>query len=193
MKREISKKIKSISDSIGSSAAAAESERIITVLEREYDAKIRAGMSELDAYRSVLQNVGEIEALLKSMPKTEDEISREMRLRSEKSFWKALRTISSIIWILAVIAFFALRGLTDGLPTWLVFIYAAVLQNVVSMVKRYNSGKSLKKTLRGGLSAILWLLCVIVFFLIRRFVGSAWLIFLIGVIAQMIINAMTKE
>ncbi len=193
MKREISRKIKAISDEIGTAAAEDEAERIIEDLETEYDARIAAGMSELDAYRDILANVSEIEELLRSLPKTNAESASASRKADFKSLKKQLDTISTVMWLLAVIGFFMLNKIASAFYPWLIFLYGAILQVIINMVKKYNSGKTLRRTVRGGLSTILWLLCVILFFVLGNFMGSAWLIFLVGAIVQVIINATMKE
>ncbi len=193
MKREISRKIKAISDEIGTVAAAAEAERIIEDLENEYDARIANGMSELDAYRDILVNIREIEALLRSMPKTDAESSSASRKADMKKLSKQLGTISSVMWLITVAAYILLSFKTgDWHISWLIFLYTSILQTILDMIKAYNSGK----TLKNGLSSILWLVCVIVYFLISFSSGAwalTWLIFIAGAIVQVIIDAAAKK
>jgi len=64
MKRELHRKIESICNEIGTSAASAACEDIVHDLESEYDKRVSVGMSELDAYRDVLKNIDYVTLLL---------------------------------------------------------------------------------------------------------------------------------
>ena len=81
MKKEIEKKIKTISDSVGTAAAEEMRREMTEDLKDEFDKRVDAGMSELDAYRDVLKNVDEIKKLFESLPVTDEEIKE----RSEKN------------------------------------------------------------------------------------------------------------
>ena len=197
MKKEIRRKIESISNEIGSAAAAAEAERIIEDLENEYEKNLSEGMSELDAYREILINVNAIEALLRNMPKTDAEVKRDERKKNAAKLKKKLDKVSSVLWLATVLIYF-LFSFTVGYwhLSWLIFLYATIGQIIIGMVQNYNSGKSLKHTLRDGLSGILWLGTVIVYFLFSFTVGYwhlTWLIFIVATIVQIILTSITNE
>lgn len=197
MRKEIYKTIKSLCDEIGTEAAYSQAEKITSDLEREYDERVKAGMSELDAYRDVLRGIEKIEEMLKSMPKTDDEAARENRKADLKRLKRTLGSISSWMWIITVIVY-VLFSFKFGYwhLSWLIFLYSSILQNIINMVSKYNSGKSLRRTLKSGLSSILWLLTVILYFLISFTLGGwnvTWVIFLIGTLIQKIINSATQE
>ena len=69
MKDELNKKIRELCNSAGSSAACAMAPVLTEDLDRKYDERVAAGMSELDAYRDVLRSVDRIEAMLRALPK----------------------------------------------------------------------------------------------------------------------------
>ena len=197
MKKEIRRKIKTISDGIGSAAAKEEAERLILDLEAEYDKNVSSGMSELDAYRKVLINVEAIEDLLRNMPRTDAEIERDDAKKRSLALQERLHKISTVMWLSTVVLYF-LFSLTFGYwhLSWLIFLYAAIGQITIGMVQHYNSGTSLKKTVRDGLTAILWLSTVIAYFIISFTFGHwhlTWLIFILALIVQIILPSFTKE
>lgn len=197
MKKEIRRKIEAISDKVGTLAAEAEAERIIEDLESEYDSKVASGQSELEAYRSILVNVQAIEELLRSMPQTEEEISREERRASRKAGMKALDTVSTVMWLVTVIAYFIVSfAFSNWHVSWLIFIYASIVQAIIDMVKQYNKGKKLRAVLHDGLTAIFWMAVVIVYFIVSFALSNwhiSWLIFVAATIVQVIIDAITKK
>ena len=77
MKEELNKKIRALCDEAGSASAAAMAPRLITDLDKEYDKRVSAGMSELDAYRDILRSVDRIEAMLRALPRDNKESPRE--------------------------------------------------------------------------------------------------------------------
>lgn len=192
MKRELHRKIESICNEIGTSAASAACEDIVHDLESEYDKRVSVGMSELDAYRDVLKNIDEIKKKLDSLPKTDAETAEKAAKESLKNLKNILGKVSTIMWLSIVILFFY-ASFTSGNwhISWLIFLWGSICQNVLDMVINYNKGKPLKKVLRSGLSSILWLLTVIAYFLISFASGAwatTWLIFIFGAILQTVLG-----
>lgn len=197
MKKEIEKKIKELCDEAGSAAAAELCSDLTEDIERAYDERIAAGMSELDAYRDVLRNVDDIKKMLDSMPLTEDEERGRRTKDNRKSNEKLLDKISSSLWLIVVIIYL-LFSLTFGgwQLTWLIFLVGAIGQNFFDMVKKYNRGMPLKKVLRKGISAIMWLSIVILYFLLSfatRSWGITWIIFIFGALLENVINIFCKD
>ena len=192
MKRELHRKIESICNEIGTSAASAACEDIVHDLESEYDKRVSVGMSELDAYRDVLKNIDEIKKKLDALPKTDAEIAEKAAKESLKNLKNILGKVSTIMWLSIVILFFY-ASFTNGNwhISWLIFLWGSICQKVFDMVINYNKGKPLKKVLRSGLSSILWLLTVIAYFLISFASGAwatTWLIFIFGAILQTVLG-----
>ncbi|MBE6542080.1 MAG: hypothetical protein E7672_06495 [Ruminococcaceae bacterium] len=197
MKREIEKKIKSISDGIGTAAAEEMRQELTEDLVEEFDKRVDAGMSELDAYRDVLKNVDEIKKLFESLPVTEEEEAAKERKKSSANLNKILSRISSCCWLLVVIVYFWF-SFTYGMwhLTWLIFIWGSIGQTFLDMIKSYNRGKALKKVLKSGLSKILWQMAVIVFFVVSFAMSiwnTSWLIFIATAIVQIILNAVLDD
>lgn len=190
MKQELERKIKSVCQKAGSSAAAAKYSELAEKLGKEYDQRVAAGMSELDAYRDVLKNIDEIEAILRAMPKTEEDFARDQAKARGKKMSKLLGTASSVLWLAAVLLFFVLNRTFRVGISLLVFPWAAMGQTFLDMTGKILKGKPTRKVLREGLSGILWLGAVIVFFLFRwYFFWDGWLVFVAAAIVQVILSA----
>ncbi len=192
MKREIRKKINSISAEANSAAAEEAAVGIIEDLEHGYDERVQAGMSELDAYRDVLKNVDAIKELLESMPRTEDE-ERGRKHKNDRAYnEKVIDKICSALWLLVVVVYLGFSITHGGWHlTWLIFLWGAIGQSIMNMVKKYNRGTPLKKVLRKGISAILWLSIVIIYFGFSIVFGQwaiSWIIFIVGALIEKVID-----
>lgn len=202
MKKELNRKIKKLCDSAGSSAAAGKYEELAAQMDAEYDARVRAGMSELDAYRDVLRDIDRIQELLDSLPKDEepeDDYAEEIRNRQSSFKWlsKNLSRVSGCMWIATAILYL-LFSITYGgwHVSWLIFLWTTIGQIVLGMVKKVNRNVPLKKVLKGGLSGILWVGLTIAYFLFSFLYGHwavSWLIFPSGAILQIILNSFFSD
>lgn len=197
MKNELNRKIRKLCDSAGSAAAAAKYDELTKQMNADYDARIKAGMSEIDAYRDVLRDVDKIQELLNSLPKTEEDDERISLQKSYKWLSKNLSRISGCMWIATAIVYLLFSMTYGGWGiTWLIFLWTTIGQIVLNMVKKYNRGVKLKKVLKGGLSGILWIAVTILYFLFSMIVGYwhlSWLIFPFTVILQIILNALFSD
>lgn len=197
MKKEIERKIKELCKEAGSAAAAEMCGELTEDIENAYDERVKAGMSELDAYRDVLKNIDEIKAMLDSLPKTDDEIRGEQKKKERKHNEKLMDNICSALWLLVVIAYILGSFITGAWKiTWLIFLWGAVGQNLMDMVKKYNRGEPLKKVLRKGLSGVMWLFIVMIYFFISIMMGGwfiTWVIFIFGALIEKILDIFLKE
>ena len=197
MKNELNRKIRKLCDSAGSAAAAAKYDELSKQMNADYDARIKAGMSEIDAYRDVLRDVDKIQELLNSLSKTEEDDERISLQKSYKWLSKNLSRISGCMWIATAIVYLLFSMTYGGWEiTWLIFLWTTIGQIVLNMVKKYNRGVKLKKVLKGGLSGILWVAVTILYFLFSMIVGYwhlSWLIFPFTVILQIILNALFSD
>ena len=192
MDREIKRTVKKLCDEVGSAAAAAACDDLTEDIEKAYNERVKAGMSELDAYRDVLKNVDEIKKMLDSLPITEDEQRGRQNRDSYKDNAKVIDKISSALWLLVVLVYLAFSLRFGGWRyTWLIFLWGSIGQTLMNMVKKYNRGTPLKKVLRGGISNMMWLAIVIAYFFISFVFGGwsyTWLIFIFGAFAGKIID-----
>ena len=221
MKDELNKKIRELCDEAGSASAAAMAPRLITDLDGEYDKRVRAGMSELDAYRDVLRSVDRIRAMLSALPKdegserasrsagfpesgaedTEDGWDPEEDFSRRAAGMKKLKfyveKASSLLWVGTTLVYFLWSLAFGGWRyTWLIFLWAAAGQVVLSAAEDYNKRLNLKKTLLDTFSGCLWIEAVIFFFLAGFGLGLwrfSWLIFLAATIAQILLSAVLGD
>ncbi len=196
MKNELNKKIKEICDSVGTPAAKQMAEDLTENLDRQFDRRVAAGMSELDAFRDVLRNVDQIEQMLKDLPSDEgNEIAEKAERPKKLEFY--LSKISAVMWLGTTLLFLALgMGLHLWKTAWLVFIWSAIGEILLDMTKNINRGKNEKKVIREGLSGILWLSTTILFFLLG-FYGhlwsTAWLVFIAAAIVQILLGTFLND
>ncbi len=188
MDREIKRKIDEICNEVGSAAADEASQEIIEELLKGYGERVKAGMSELNAYRDVLKNIESIEEMLDSLTRTEDEQRKKRQKANYKNNAATVDKLSRLWWSLVLLAFAALLSVGVGM-SWLMFLWGAIGQTFFGMIKQYNKGKALKKVLKSGLSKVLWLAVLILFFCIVAIYDVGSLIpFAIGVVLQVIVN-----
>lgn len=197
MKRELDRTVKQLCREAGSAAAAAKEDELKSSLEEQYEQRIRAGMSELDAYRDVLKNVDQIRAMLLSLPKSEAEEEQRKSEEDRKRSEKILDKISSCLWIGTLIAYFLISfGTGLWAYTWLIFLWSSIGQNILDMVKKLGRGKPKKKVLRSGLSSILWIGVVILYFIVSFGSGLwylTWLLFPAATLVQILMGLFLGE
>ena len=190
MKKELNKKIIEICEEAGTSAAAAKCGEIMDELDRDYDSRIAAGMTELDAYREVMKRIDEIKSLVDSLPDDEpSEDEKKDRAKGLKTLEKLLDKTSTVMWLATVLLYFFISfGSMKWHITWVIFLLSSAAQVLLDMIKDLNTGKkSRKKVIRDGASAILWLLTVVLYFIISFASGKwalTWLIFVVAAIVQ---------
>lgn len=203
MKKELDKKIKQICDEVGGAAAEAKLDDVTKIMNDQYDKIIESGKSELDAYRAILSDTEKIREMFNSIPKSEQK--RKAQGEREKSEVKKknkkekgiLDTIETSMWLLIVIFYF-LFSMRFGHwnLSWLVFLWGSIGSVLIGMVKKYNRGESLRRTMKKGISKIMWLYIVIIYFAGSFIFGGwavSWVIFLVGALAEIILNAIFRD
>jgi len=178
-------------------------EELLATLNKRYDDLIAAGKSEDEAFALVVSGIEDIDSLLIDVAGPEGDIpleagekksrrrgflNKEYRktydtfvenqkaiLSSDKKRRKLRGALSSSLWMLIVMLYFALSFFTGSWHlTWLIFIFGACLQQIIGMMFS-KPGK--RKRFKHG---ILWTTSVIVYFLFsfttNRWAWS-WLIF----------------
>lgn len=216
MKDELNRKIKELCDEAGSASAAAMAPRLVSDLDAEYDKRVTAGMSELDAYRDVLRSVDRIRAMLRALPQdapreekqtrtaaseTDDDwdpladFSERMAGRKTLEFY--IEKASALLWVGTSLVYFLWSLAFGGWHyTWLIFLWATLGQIVLSAAEEYNRHLNLRKTMHSTLSGCLWVGAVIAFFLagfglhLWRF---SWLVFLAATVVQILLGAFLDD
>ena len=197
MKNELNKKIKELCDSAGTEAARAMAYELTVDLDRKFDDRVAAGMSELDAYRDVLKNVDKIEEMLRAIPVSDAEIAMRNHREAAQNLDFYLGRTSAVMWVSTVIAFFLVGSTTSqwGLAL-LAFLWTTIGQILLGMVKRYNRSRRLMRAMRHGFSAILWVGSVMLYFLIGAGAGiwgSTLLLFPFAAIAQILLSTFLAD
>ena len=212
MKDELNKKIQELCDDAGSASAAAMAPRLITDLDREYDRRVEAGMSELDAYRDILRSVDRIEAMLRALPKDTEESPREeaaprsaprtaawdpvddynSRAAGRKTLNFYLDKASALLWVGTTLLYF-LWSLTFGgwRYTWLIFLWATLGQIILSEAGDYNKHLNIRKSMLSAMSGCLWVGATILFFMAGFGLGLwrySWLVFLAATAVQILLG-----
>lgn len=194
MKKELKKKIEAMCAEIGPAAAAANVDELMEKLEEKFDQRVEEGKSELEAYRELLTDVDAIKEMLASMPKKDNDAEEERRER-ERNGRRANALMDSFepaMWILIVIAYFALSFLTGKWHlTWLIFLMGANGSILFDMVRKHNRGKPLNEVIDREFSGLMWITITILYFLYSFTVGGwawaySWMIFLVGALIEVL-------
>ena len=197
MKNELNKKIQEICDSLGTDAARAMEPKLIENLDKQFDERVAAGMSEIDAYRDVLKNTDRIKEILREYQVSEAELAVKNHKEAAENLDFYLRRTSAVMWVATVMGFFLIGSTTDewGLAL-LSFLWTTIGQIILSMVSRYNHTMNLKKAMRRGFSGILWVGVTMLYFLIGD-VADIWsgtlLLFPCAVIVQILLNTFLSD
>ncbi len=205
MKKELKKKIESMCAELGTAAAAENVDELIEKLDEKFDQRVSEGKSELEAYRELLSDVDAIKAMLASMPGKDDEAEqadeeeeRRERERNGRRMNALMGSFESAMWILIVIAYFALSFLTGKWHlTWLIFLMGANGSILFDMVRKYNRGKPLDKVIDGEFSGLMWVTITIIYFLYSFTAGGwawaySWMIFLVGALIEVLRDGIRK-
>ena len=178
MKDELEKKIRSICDEAGATARADE---MVETFGHQYDARIRAGMSEIDAYRDVLRNLDRIQQAARVIRDTDEEIALRVHREACENLKFYLNKTSQGLWILTFIAFMILCLRGSARYAWILFPWTACGQLILQTVEDYNKKMRTRQSLFGGLSGLLWVGTATLFFvsLLIFHVSAryAWLLF----------------
>lgn len=195
-------------------------DEILINLEERYDDCINAGMTPQRAYAAVIGTMGDVTSLIEQVSGTGfheeglfEKKSPRGRLFKKYAYifrednLKIIRnTAITVMWLLIVVLYFLISFSTyDWEYSWLVFIVGAGLNVAISMISSVvritRGGDSseirvkLLKRIRGGASALLWLVTVFFFFVFSFSCGyddPTWLIFILAAAVQVIMNAVFK-
>ena len=195
MKKELNKKIIEICEEAGTAAAAQKCGEIMDELDREYDARIESGMTQIEAYRDVLGRLDEIKKLVESLPAEESEEEEADRRQGHKTLKRIIDKVESIMWVASAPLYLLMSFSTHKWKyTWLMFLVFALVQVILDTVVDSNDGKKdRRKVINGGKSAILWIFTTLLYFIIsfatHRW-AITWIIFIGAVIVQI---AMDKK
>lgn len=123
---------------------------------------------------------------------TEDHTETEIKKKTVSKITKRNRRIitmlsASVAWLVATLLFVILniRSLGGSFPTWLLFVYAVPVSSIVLLV--FNSIWGRPRANYVIITVLVWSLLASIFLSLFRFIPEIWLVFILGVPAQIII------
>lgn len=198
MKKELNKKIISLCEEAGTSAAAQICGDLMDKLDREYDDHISGGKTELEAYREVSKRLDEIKQIVDSLPEDEEKETEEERLDRMAGF-RTLKRItgkmSTVLWLSTVPVYLLYSMYTGRWATsWLIFLLATISEILINSVVDWNNErKDHRKTARGVASSVLWLLTAVLYFVISFATGKWAITWMISILAAIIQQFFSKN
>ncbi len=127
-----------------------------------------------------------VDYLLRADHPSEVEAKREYTKRQRRNHTIIAALSAMMVWLIATFIFFSVDLAVVGKPVWLVFLYSVPITLVVLLVFNSIWGNRRRNFLL--ISALVWtfLLCVYLSALVL-FSANIWLVFTVGVPAQIII------
>ncbi len=186
-------------------------ELLANLIER-YNDLVESGVSEEDAYKNAIDNIGDVSELIRNLK--ENDIlnysqSEENRKKSALVlsisvalyFLGALALIYSSFFGLVLYGFLIMLGICAVATCLLVYHYASRPKykkyddTMVEEFKEWSSETKHYKGIRGAVSATLWTLITLVYLVISFATMSwyiTWIIFIVGVCLESIITLIFK-
>lgn len=181
---------------VQSAEAAAAYEEESAKIAAAYDSMVAQGMTELEAYRALLQDIEAMKLLLASMPPSETIRAGQEKAekRKNKKLRKLVGGMQAVLWLLTPIWYFLSSFITGNWHlTWLIFLGSAAGSILLDMIVKVNEGKPLGKC--GGWHGIFWLALVMFYFWFSFHFGGwalTWLLFPAGAMAEVLWKTLSK-
>ena len=202
------------SETIPTKKAVELKEEMIQNLEDRYKELISEGKTEEAAYNIAIAGIGDVSGLLEELGKSEN-ATAWMAVEHEKARHKSamLTSIAVMLYILSTLPLIILSLLgsrlsaTIGIPLLFLSVAAATgiliynsmtkprleggSETMVEEFRQWQSGAHQRKSLRAALSSVLWPIITILYFVISFSSGAwhiSWIIFILGVAIEAIIN-----
>lgn len=188
-------------------------EELFANLIERYNDLVSSGMTEDESYKNVISNIGDVSELTRNLK--ENDVMDFAKVAEDRKKSALMTTIAVSIYFvgfLLFMGFIMFTGLYE-IGTMILFIFAAagtilLVYNaaskpkyqkyddtVVENFKEWNSNHDKMKGLRGAISATLWTLIVILYFLVSFMTMAwyiTWIIFLIGACIESVISIIFK-
>lgn len=189
MREQLRKEIvKRTGEYVQSAAAAAAYEEESAKITASYDKMVAEGMSELEAYRALLEDIDAMKLVLAAIPVSEE--MQKKKERQEKKRNRKLRklvgSMQAVLWLLTLVWYFLSSFITgDWHLTWLVFLGSAAGSTLLDIVVKYNEGTPLRKC--SGWHGVFWLSLIMFYFWFSFTFGGwalTWLLFPLGAVVE---------
>jgi len=199
MKKQLQNKIRKLADEFTDAAAVQAIQESEAELEAEFDTLVKAGKTELDAYRQVLQDVEKMRSILEKMPKTESEQQSETEKKTNDAWKQKISSMHAsmegILWLATVMLYFIISfRFGHWHLTWLLFLSASMGSILMNMAAEHLKGRSFSKQTKKW-HGLLWLAITEAYFLISFLFGHwhlTWLLFIGGALAELLIRVIQK-
>jgi hypothetical protein len=186
-------------------------EELIVNLEEKYNDLVKADIDENKAYNEVISSIGDIDELIADFKEPHATINRDL-IRRKNALIVSICVGLYILCLISVIvlssmgmpdyiiasSFFSIAGISTCILIYhfmSVPKYKKVDDTLVEEFKEWKQQKTKTNELKKGITSILWTLIVVIYIIIS-FTFSAfyisWVIFLIGVVIQNIIELVFK-
>ncbi len=188
-------------------------EELLINMNEKYEDLISKGISEPEAYKQVIQGIGDVDELISQIQNDPlDEYKMQIQRKKTSlvvSVSVALYILSLMVLILAeeffgaedyisVLLFFGIATI----PTCLLIYhfmsrpkYKRKQDTIVEEFKEWKSYDQRRKSIVGGLTSILWTLTLCLYFIISFYFNSwavSWIIFLIALVVNEIIHLCSR-
>ncbi len=185
-------------------------EELFTNLIERYNDLVASGVSEEDAYKNAVANIGDVSELINNLK--ENDILNNLSHEDARKKTALVLTLSVGLYFLAflipmiimflsnldpVAAFFMMIGIA-AIPTCLLVYHYTSLpryhkhdESIVEEFKEWSSSTSQRKSIRGAISGILWTLTVFIYLLFSFLTfdwNISWLIFILAACIECIIT-----
>ncbi len=185
-------------------------EELFANLIERYNDLVASGVSEEDAYKNAVANIGDVSELINNLK--ENDILNNFNHEDARKKTALVLTISVGLYFLAflipmiitflshlspVAAFFMMIGIA-AIPTCLLVYHYTSLpryhkfdDSIVEEFKEWSSNTGNKKRIRGAISGILWTLTVFIYLIFSFLTHDwyiSWLIFILAACIECIIT-----
>ena len=186
-------------------------ELVANLIERYHDLT-ENGMGEEEAYKNVINNIGDVSELINNLK--ESDILNVEKIAEDRKKTAKVVTISVALFFFATIILCASPFLGNPIAGFFIFMLSSIIptcmlvyhftsrpkyqkydNSMVEEFKKWSDDSKHSNSIRGIISAILWLLIVIIYFVVS-FATMAWwitwIIFLVGACIEMIFTLVLK-
>lgn len=192
LRKEIVKRTGSCVQSAEGAAVYEEESAKIT---EHYDRMVADGMTELEAYKALLNDINimrlkllavQAEEAAAAAEKQASETAKTEKKQKNKKLRRLAGGMHAILWLLTPIWYLLSSFFTgDWHMTWLLFLGSAIGSILLDIVVKYNEGMPLHK--HGGWHGIFWIGLVMFYFWFSFTFGHwalTWLLFPAGAVVE---------
>lgn len=179
-------------------------EELLSNLNAKYDDLINRGQPEEEAYKAAVEGIGNVSELIAALGESHEMDQEKYETERRKS---ALIVSASVaLYILSIVPILVLQDVRGVICMFIVMAFATGLivynamarpkyrkadETVVEEFKEWNSANGDNRRIRKSISAAMWPLIVVIYFVVSFYWDSwyiSWIIFIIGAAIENIIK-----